>query len=60
MEARSEAPHNIGGDDIIAALDRRSRDVRWILRRGFKMLFGISHKDWHQATREQKDLTFSC
>ena len=60
MDARNRAAHDIGGDDIIAAMHHCSPDVRRILKRGFKMLFGISHRDWHKATREQKDLTFSC
>ena len=46
MEARNGAAHIIGGDNIITSLDHCSGDVKWILKRGFKMLFGIFFLLW--------------
>ncbi|KAG0636443.1 hypothetical protein HOY80DRAFT_1088483 [Tuber brumale] len=56
--ARNTAVHEVSGDKVISVLRYCEGNLRCVLQRVFRSLWGISPSDWHNSTAAQRALTF--
>ncbi|RPA91537.1 hypothetical protein L873DRAFT_299698 [Choiromyces venosus 120613-1] len=58
MAARNTAAHEVTGDNVITALSYCKGNLRRVLERAFRSLWGISPSNWHNASAAQRVMVF--